>query len=168
MDFLDIAKNRYSVRKFSERIIEEEKIEKILEAAKISPTACNNSPQVIYVLKSKEAIEKLQKCKYSHFGETLAFIIGYDKTKCWVREFDNKDSGEVDASIVTTHMMLEASSLGIGSTWVMHYIPEALRKEFNIPDNFVDTAILVMGYPNVDASPSKSHFEKKEFFVEEL
>ena len=85
MDFIKLCKNRYSVRKFSDKKVEEEKINIILSSAQVSPTACNKQPQKIYVLQSSEALEKLQKCKTSHFGETLAFIITVDKTKCWVR-----------------------------------------------------------------------------------
>lgn len=53
----------------------------------------------------------------------------------------------MDASIVTTHMMLEAIELGLSTTWVMHFKPDAMREEFNIPDNIEPIALLVMGYP---------------------
>ena len=73
MDFLELAKDRYSVRKFLSREVEQEKIDKILEAGNVAPTACNFQPQVIYVIKSSRGLEKLQKCKFSYFGDTLAF-----------------------------------------------------------------------------------------------
>lgn len=161
MEFMDLIKKRYSVRKFSGQQIEEEKIEKILEAARLAPTACNLQPIKIFVLKSKESLETLQKCKYSHFNETLAFIICFDKEKCWKREFDQKRSGEVDASIVTTHMMLEVANLGLGSTWIMHFIPEAVIEEFMIPSNLEPLSILVVGFPAEDAKPSPRHAERK-------
>lgn len=161
-EFLDLLNKRYSVRKFLDKQVEDEKIDKILEAARLAPTACNYQPLKIYVLKSKEALEKLQKCKYSHFGETLAFIICQDKDKCWKREFDNKLSGEVDASIVTTYMMLEITSLSLGSTWIMHFIPDALIEEFNIPSNLEPVSILVAGYTAEDAKPSPRHSQRKE------
>lgn len=126
LDLIDFLKSRYSVRGFSSKQVEDTKINMILEAGRLAPTACNLQPVKIYVLKSKEALEALQKYKYSHYGETLAFIICSDNEKCWKREFDNKSSGNIDASIVTTFMMLEIASLGLGSTWIMHFIPEAL------------------------------------------
>lgn len=118
-------------------------------------------PVKIYVLKSKEALEALQKCKYSHYGETLAFIICSDNEKCWIREFDNKSSGNINASIVTTFMMLEIASLGLGSTWIMHFIPEALVEEFNIPENLEPISLLVVGYPEEDLQSSNKHNERK-------
>ena len=161
MDFIKLCKNRYSVRKFSDKKVEEEKINIILSSAQVSPTACNKQPQKIYVLQSPEALEKLQKCKTAHFGETLAFIITVDKTKCWVREYDDQSSSYVDGSIVTTHMMLAAHDIGIGSTWIMHFIPDAVRSEFSIPENEEIISILVMGYPAPDSKPSSQHYDKK-------
>ena len=91
----------------------------------------------------------------------VAMLICYDKNECWQREYDGKTSGDVDASIVTTHMMLEAYSLGVGTTWVMHFIPEAIIEEFSIPDNIEPIALLVMGYPDENSKPFPGHFEFK-------
>lgn len=162
MDFLKLAGTRYSVRKFSSQKVEKEKIEKILQAAELAPTACNKQPQRIYVLQTAESLEKLQSCKTSHFGETLAFLICYDRKLCWKREYDEKLSGETDAAIVATHMMLEAWELDIGSTWIMHFIPEAIRSEFRLPDTEEPAVLLVMGYAAKDAVPSALHSQKKD------
>lgn len=161
-DFITLVNSRFSVRRFSDRKVEQEKIDLILRAGQAAPTACNNQPQKIYVLQSAEALETLQKCKYSHFGETLAFLVCYDSELCWTREFDGKASGDIDASIVATHMMLEAWELGIGSTWIMYFDPEAVMNEFDLPDNIVPVCILVMGYPAQEAVPSVLHSKKKD------
>jgi len=161
-DFLTLASNRFSVRRFSDRKVEQEKIDLILRAGQVAPTACNNQPQKIYVLQSAEALETLQKCKHPNFGETLAFLVCYDSESCWIREYDGKDSGDIDASIVATHMMLEGWELGIGSTWIMHFDPEAVINEFNLPDNVVPVCILVMGYPAQETVPSVLHSKKKD------
>jgi nitroreductase len=81
---------------------------------------------------------------------------------CWIREFDGKPSGEIDAAIVATHMMLEAWELGIGSTWIMHFIPDAVKIEFNLSENIIPVCILVMGYPAQEAAPSVLHSRKKD------
>ena len=161
MDFLELAENRFSVRSFSNKKVEKEVIEKILRAGQVAPTACNRQPQRIFVIESDEALEKLKKCTTSHYNAPLAFLFCYDKNECWERSYDGKPSGDIDASIVCTHMMLEASNLGVGSTWVMHYIPEAVKEEFELPDNLESTAILVMGYPADDAVPNPRHSENK-------
>lgn len=162
MGFLELAKKRFSVRNFKEVSISQEEIDKILEAGCIAPTACNLQPQQILVINNKEGIENFKKCTKCHFNAPLAFVISYDKKQCWSRSYDGKTSGEIDASIVATHMMLEATELGIGSTWVMYFIPEAIKVEFEFPDNLEPVAVLVMGYPLEGTSPSAEHSKRKE------
>lgn len=161
MDFLTLAKERYSVRAFTKEPVSEDTVREILEAGRLAPTACNNQPQVIYAVRSQEGLAKLRKCTECHFNAPLAFIVCYDRAKCWVRPFDGHDSGDVDASIVATHMMLAAAERGIGSTWVMYFIPEAVKTEFALPETVEPAAILVMGHPAVQCEPSKQHFARK-------
>ena len=160
MDFISLVEERYSVRKFSNRPVEQEKLDLILRAGQLAPTACNLQPQRIYVIRSEEALEKLQRCKTSHFGETLALLVCCDTEACWKRDYDGKPSGDIDASIVLTQMMLAAWEQGIGSTWVMHFIPEAVREEFGLPNREEPVGLLVMGYPAEDAVPSAMHFRR--------
>ncbi len=159
MDFLSFATERYSVRKFSDKEIDQENIDKIIAAAQVSPTGCNFQPQRILIINNEESLARLKNCTKWHFDCKLAMLVCYNKDECWTRRYDNAQSGVVDASIVTTHLMLAAYEIGIGSTWVMSYNPEAIRKEFNIPDNIKDVALLVMGYPADDAQPSELHFK---------
>ncbi len=159
MDFLKLAEERYSVRKFDGRPIEKETMDQILKAGYLAPTACNKQPQRILVLQGPEALEKLRKCTSCHFGATAALLVCYDRTLSWKREFDGKDSGDIDASIVTTHMMLESAALGVGTTWVMYFKPEAVRAEFELPDELEPTALLMMGYPAPDAKSAPGHTE---------
>lgn len=160
MSFLELARKRYSVRKFSGRAVEEEKAEQILEAGRAAPTACNLQPQRILVLRGGEALDKLKGCTDCHFDAPLAFIVCYDKNSAWVRSFDGAGSGEIDASIVATHMMMAAADAGLGSTWVMYFDPGAVRRVYNLPEDFVPVAILPVGYPAEDAEPSEKHFAR--------
>lgn len=157
MDFLEFARDRYSVRKFESRHLEKEIIDKILECGHIAPTGCNYQPQRILVLNSDEAIEKLKKCTKCHFDAPTAMLICYNKDESWVRKYDGALSAPVDAGIVTTHLMLMAHSLGVGSCWVMHFDPFAVRLEFNIPENIEPLALLVMGYPHKESRPLELH-----------
>ena len=158
-DFLKLAEKRYSVRKFINKPLEQDMIDKILQAGMVAPTGCNYQPQRILVINSEESIQKLRKCTKCHFDAPTAMLICYNKDECWVRKYDGKTCGVADACIVTTHMMLEAEDLGIGTTWVMHFDPAAMRCEFEIPDNIEPVALLVMGYPAEDCEPSHLHSE---------
>lgn len=161
MDFLKLAQERYSVRKFTDRKIEQNTIDQILKVGHLAPTACNRQPQRILVINNEDSISKLKKCTKCHFDAPAAMLICYDKEDCWQRKYDGEISGQIDASIVTTHMMLEAFALGVGTTWVMHFNPEAVKTEFAVPDNLEPVALLVMGYPAEDAKPFPGHSEFK-------
>lgn len=157
MDFLKLASERYSVRKFEDKNLSQEEIDKILAAAHVAPTGCNYQPQRILVLNNKASVSKLKNCTKCHFDAPAAMVVCYCKDESWVRKYDGALSAPVDAAIVTTHMMLMAQTLGIGSCWVMHFDPAALKKEFNIPENTEPLAILVMGYPHPDSAPIAMH-----------
>jgi len=161
MGFLALAEQRYSVRKFATKQVEQVALERILRAGQVAPTACNKQPQMTYVLRSPRAMEKLRNCTTSHFNAPMALLICYDEEQSWKRGFDGQDSGWVDASIVATHMMLEAYAQGVGTTWVMHFDPALVRAEFALPEKQTPVAILVMGYPADDVQASPMHSRNK-------
>lgn len=152
MSFLQLAKERYSVRKFSGKAIEEEKLNMILEAGRLSPTAVNYQPQRILVIQGEEGINKLQSCRRDAFGAPLALLVCYDKNISW-KNRNGKEYGEVDAAIVITQMMYAAQELGLGSLWAAGYNEASLKEAFCIPDFLVPVSVLLLGYPAVDAEP---------------
>lgn len=162
MDFLELAKKRYSVRKFDDKKVEAEKVKLILEAGKLAPTACNFQPQRILIINDAISLNKLKNCTPYHFGAPLAILICYNNAISWKRKYDSKDSGDIDASIVTTHMMLEVANLGLGTTWVGHFDPEQMRTAFNLPENIIPVALLPIGYPAEDSQSNPNHDKRYE------
>ena len=161
--FLALATDeRWSCLKYDSRPLEEEDVEKILEAARVAPTAANAQPQRIVLINSPEGMERLAQCTHYTYGAPAAAIVCYDRSHVWVRNYDGKDSGDVDASIVTTQMMLECADLGIGTCWVGHFNPVALRRAFNIPSAYEPVAILDMGYPAEGAAPHPVHWRRAD------
>ncbi len=157
MDFEKVISERYSVRKFKIDKLENEVIENILKAGHIAPTGCNFQPQRILVLNTDKSIAKLKKCTKCHFDAPCAMLVCYNKDESWVSPYNGAQSAPVDAAIVTTHMMLEAQNQGIGTCWVMHFDPNAMKEEFNIPENIEPLALLVMGYADEDYHPHQFH-----------
>lgn len=164
--FLALAKNRYSVRKFQPTPLDPHTLNAILEAGHIAPTGCNYQPYRVLVLNREDALQKLKSCTKCHFDAPCALLICCNKTECWTRKYDGEQSGTVDAAIVTTHMMLEAAARGVGSTWVMHFDPVAMRDTFRIPEELTPVALLTLGYPAPDAKPLPLHSEYRP--MEEL
>ena len=162
MDFLTLAKARYSVRKLSDHPIEKEKIEKILKAAQLAPTAMNFQPHRILVIDAPQELEKMRNSTRYHYNAPLVMVVCYDTNVSWKRDFDEKDEGIVDASVVATHMLLEVANLGLGSTWVGHFDPELISKNFNLPDTILPVALLPIGYPAPEAKPAHPHDSRIE------
>lgn len=158
MDFLELAKKRYSARKYLNKPIEPEKLKKVLETGRVAPTACNNQPQRILVVQSPEGLQKIGKCCRA-YNSPVALIICADRNKAWMRAYDRKLSADIDASIVTDHMMLCAADCGLDSVWVCAFNPAAIRDEFDIPENLEPINILFIGY--ADGDPASPHRHDK-------
>ena len=164
MTFPELAKNRYSVRSFRETPIEKDHMDLILEAGRVAPTACNFQPQKIYVARSAEAREKLASVCRCTFGAPVILVVGYDRTRDWKNKLmPGLTSGETDAAIVCTHMMLQAADLGIGSCWVGYFNPKTVAETLGLPENVTVSALLPMGYPAEDAPPLPLHEQVREF-----
>ena len=147
MTFLQMAKNRYSARKFTDRKVEQQQIDQILEAARIAPTARNNQPQHVIVITDPELLEKLKECTVYTFHAPLNFLICYDVKKAWIRASDKKEMGHVDVAIVVTHMMLAIEDIGLGATWVSGFDPIKAAEIFDLPENIIPVALMPTGYP---------------------
>ena len=164
MSFMELSKARYSVRAFQNTPIEEEKLHLILEAGRIAPTACNNQPQKIYVAKSEEAKAKLASvCRFT-FGAPVILVVCYDRTRDWKNKLmPGYESGETDAAIVCTHMMLQAAELGIGSCWVGYFNAQEVAEALGLPEHVTVSALLPIGYAAEDALPAPKHTEYRDF-----
>jgi len=160
MNFEQLSVARYSLRKFSDKPVEPEKLALILEAGHNAPTAKNFQPQRIFVLQSPEALAKADACMMSHFNPPVIIAVAYDSTVSWKREHDNKEHGEIDAAIVATQMMLQAADLGLGTTYVGMFEPEKLKEAFPEMANLEVIAMLPLGYPREDARPSRLHTDR--------
>lgn len=161
MNFAQLCEQRYSVRKYDAKPIEPEKLEMILNAGRLAPTAKNLQPQRILVVQG-EGLEKMKECTPCMYGQTAVLVVCYDKEVSW-KSRSGREIGDVDGGIVMTSMMYQAQELGIGSLVVGIYKEEPLRANFNIPENYEIVALLMLGYPAEDSEPNeKLHFSRKD------
>ena len=156
MNFLDNAKKRYSVRSYKSQKVEQEKLDLILEAARVAPTAANLQPVRLIVVQEKEGLAKIEKAA-NIYNAPLAVIVCADHSTAWTRPFDKKQTGDIDASILTDHVMLQASELGLGTVWVCYFKPDILSQEFNLPENLEPVNILVIGYADEEPADPDRH-----------
>lgn len=156
MSFMEIAKKRYSVRKYVNRAVESEKLEKIIEAAHVAPTAANLQPVRLIVVQEKEGMNKLGKAANT-YNAPVAVIVCADHSKAWTRPFDGKSMTDIDATILTDHMMLQATDLGLGTCWICYFKADVVSKEFNLPDNLEPINILAIGYADESPADSERH-----------
>ena len=170
MDFMSLAAARYSVRKFTDQPVEEEKLNVILEAGRLAPTAVNFQPQKVYVLRSPEAIAKAEKLTPCIYGATTVLLVCCDMDRVWKSPLrPGYSTWEVDASIVTTHMMLAAWEQGIGSVWVGYFNDTAVAEAFGLPENIRPVALLPLGYAAIGPKEEQhSALRPKEETIEYL
>lgn len=159
--FMSLAQSRYAVRKYSSKPVEKEKIEAILEAGRIAPTAANLQPQRIYVIQSKEGLAKIDSLTSCRYGAPLVLLFAYDSDADWKNALEEGvHSGVEDVSIVATHCMLEATELGLGTVWVNVFPNSEMERIFDLPKSERSVLIMPVGYKAEDAQPSRMHSER--------
>lgn len=165
MDFLELSAARYSVRKFSPAAVDDGALNKILEAGRLAPTAKNCQSHKIFILKSEDALARIRGATPMAYDAPLVLMVCYDKDASYKNTADGRypdyDGGEVDAAIVTTAMMMEATELGLGTLWARGYDSQKIYDAFPEIRDLELVCLLDIGYPAPDAHPSHRHTERK-------
>jgi len=163
MSFLNLAQERCSVRSFSQKTIDEDSLHRVFMAAQIAPTAANKQPHRFYLVDTEEKLAKLSLCTRYDFKAPLVIVIGYDINASWKRSLDQYDGGEVDCSIVATHMMLQATEEGLGTCWIGAFDPKLCKEIFQLPQWFKPVLLLPIGYPSENFVPNKLHHIRDDY-----
>lgn len=161
MDFLDLAKRRYACRNYDSRAVEPEKLMRILEAGRVAPTGANRQPQRLVVIRSQEGMERLARCTRD-FKAPAAVIVCADTDEVWQRKYDDKKITDIDATIVTDHMMLAAAWQGLDTLWICSFKPEAVREEFGLPETVTPVNILLIGYGAGEPASPERHAQTRK------
>ena len=163
MEFFELVKDRFSCRKFSSKPVEDEKLNKILEAARLAPTAKNAQPVKIWVIKSPEALEKIKSSAPFAWLKDVNIILAVGGTTegAFVRPSDNRNFEDVDATIVATHLMLAIEAAGLGSTWIGMFDEPKVKELFPEMKNYDLVALFPVAYKADDAQPSERHEKRK-------
>ena len=161
MEFKEVVKNRYSCKKYSDRQVEADKLNAILEAGRLAPTAKNLQEQHVYVLQSSEALAKIDAVTPCRYGAPTVLVVAFDKNNVFTYPGGKRDSGVEDATIVATHMILAAADQGVDSCWINFLDPEKLAETLGLPENEEVLMVMDLGYAAEGAGPLANHSSRK-------
>ncbi|MBR2521138.1 MAG: nitroreductase family protein [Oscillospiraceae bacterium] len=161
MEFKEVIKNRYSCKKYSGRQVDKEKLNAILEAGRLAPTAKNLQEQHVYVVQSEEALAKIDAATPCRYGAPTVLVVAFDRDNVFTYPGEKRDSGVEDATIVATHMILAAADEGVDSCWLNFLDPDALAKALGLPENEEILMVMDLGYAAEGAGPLPNHSSRK-------
>ena len=161
MEFKEVISARYSCKKFSARQVEGDKLNAILEAGRLAPTAKNLQEQHIYVLQSPEMLAKVDAATPCRYGAPTVLAVAFDRNNVFTYPGGKRDSGVEDASIVATHMILAAADEGVDSCWLNFLDPEQTAAALGLPENEELLMLMVLGYAAEGAGPLPNHDSRK-------
>jgi nitroreductase len=148
MDFERLVQTRYSTRAYQDRPVEEEKLRRVLEAARLAPTAANRQPFRLIVV-TDPTVRSQMRAAYDRqwFYTAPVIIVGVGMpTENWVRA-DGKNYNDVDVAIVLDHLTLQAADLGLGTCWIADFDAGATREVLQLPDHVEPVILTPLGYP---------------------
>mgnify|MGYP006299032781 FL=1 len=162
MTFLELAGKRYSCRNYDSRPVEREKLEKILEAGRIAPSAVNKQPWRFHVFTGKESLKEFYEVYHREWFRTAPCVIAIcgDHRESWKRR-DGKDHCDIDIAIATDHMTLQASELGLATCWICNFDPEKTRKALELPEHQEPMVLIPVGYPLDRPDPDRQRKKRK-------
>src|SRR3989338_6028338 len=152
MDVMEAIKKRYSVRSYQHRAVEREKLESVLEAARLAPSASNRHEWRFVVVQDRETRQRLMKAakNQAFVGEAPVVIACCAKT-----DNHTMTCGQlcypIDVAIAIEHMALKATEEELGTCWIGAFYEEKVKEILGIPQNIRVVELLVLGYP---AKPS--------------
>ena len=149
MDFLELARKRYSVRAYKPDPVEDGKLQKVLEATRLAPTACNIQPFQFIVIHTKGREAELRRIySASWFVQAPIVICACGiPGESWCRQ-DGKNYCDIDVTIAMDHLILAATELGLGTCWIGAFNPDAAREVLGLPSDVEPIAFTPLGYPN--------------------
>ncbi|HET89653.1 MAG TPA: nitroreductase [Chloroflexi bacterium] len=157
MEFSKLIHERYSVRAYKPDPVEDEVLGRVLEAARLAPTAANRQPFRLVLIHTEGREEELKRIyKPDWFVQAPMVICACGvPAQGWVRRDDGKNYTEVDVAIVMDHLILAAAELGLGTCWIGAFDPQAARQVLGLPDDVEPIAFTPLGYPADEPKPKK-------------
>lgn len=157
MQFNQLITQRFSVRKYKNIPVENDKLMQILEAGRLAPSAVNNQPWHFIVIREPDNLKKIHKVYHREWMQEapVIIVICADHSQSWKRASDGKDSSDMDAAIAVDHMTLQAAESGLGTCWICNFDVRACSELLKLPENIEPVVLLTLGYPDVPVKPKE-------------
>jgi nitroreductase len=148
MEFQELIAQRYSVRAYKPDDVPSNMIDKILEAARLAPTAANRQSFKLFVIKTAGFKDELKNIYHQEWFTQAPYVIGICGIPegSWIRK-DGKNYADVDSAIVMDHVILAATNMGLGTCWIGAFDPNAARKFLDLSQEMEPIAFTPIGYP---------------------
>ena len=165
MEFIDVINERYSVRGYLDKEVEQEKLEYVLKAATIAPTGVNKQPFKVYVIDAKKYKEELSKIYKSSWFVEAPYVLAVValRNEAWVRPWDSKNIADIDATIVMDHMILAATDVGLGTCYIGAFKKNYAHQFLELDETEEAVLFTPLGYPN--AEPRETPRKELDEFV---
>jgi nitroreductase len=148
MDFFDVVEQRRSIRTYEDRPVEEEKLERILDAARLAPSAGNRQEWKFVVVRDRELRRQLMQAAR---GQQFIADAPVTIAACAPEHEHVMSCGHpsflVDVSIALEHIALAARALDLGTCWVGAFDQRQVRDVLDIPDSVEVVGLMALGYP---------------------
>ena len=161
MDFKKVITDRYSCKRYSDEPVSKKKLDAILEAGRVAPTAKNLQEQRVYVLRSADALAAVDRMTPCRYGAPLVLAVAYDAGNVYTYPGERYSSGVEDATIVATHMLLAAKAQGLDSCWVNNFDPDLLARELKLPEGERLVMLMDLGHAAEGTGPLPNHASRK-------
>lgn len=149
MTFPELVQKRVSVRDYSTQPIEEEKVDNLLEMARLAPSAVNFQPWRFVVITSEQGREAVHRCYPREWIKPapLFILVCGNHDEAWIRKSDNKNHLDIDLGIVIENICLAATAEELGTCIICNFDTELCRVLFNLPGHIEPAAFISVGYP---------------------
>jgi nitroreductase len=156
MEFSELIEKRYSVRAYKPDPVEDDKLQQVLQAARLAPTAANRQPFQFIVIHTAGREAELKRIYNRDWFVQAPLVICACGVPAqgWVRK-DGKNYSDLDVAIAMDHLILAAANLGLGTCWIAAFDPTAAREVLHLPDGVEPIAFTPLGYPADRPKPKK-------------
>jgi nitroreductase len=152
LDFFAVIKNRRSIRKYQDKIVEKEKLQKVLEAARLAPSAMNRQPYQLFVVTSKAVLVKVESACNQRWEAPIMIVMVSTPKEAWVRD-DGEEFWKADAAIAMNQVSLAAFAEGLGTCWIAAFKEKEVKEILGIDSDSRIPFLSPLGYPSENKGP---------------